>query len=400
MLIVGLDWARSKHDLVVMDREGHVQARRTIEHTGDSLQASAQWLHDFEPEPAQIQVAVEMHDGALLAFLLEQGYTVFGINPKSAERARDRYRPGGGKDDASDAFILADMLRTDRGTLRSITRNSEATQTLRSLVEVRDKRIHDRTAQFHRLRQLLDEWAPEIGQLCDDFERNWQRDLLSRWPLIQDLNAVHGKTLNAFVRQHRLGEKTAERIRQTREAQPITLPTGREQTVRLDIQQLLSQIEQLNEAIAELDQRIHDQVAEHPDAQVFQTLPIKADNTIAHLLAGFGENREQPRSAESLAAAWGVAPVTIASGKHKTVRRRRAVDQTMNQAMLHFAFNTAMKAECWASDFYRRKRAEGTAHYTALRCLAQRWVKILYAMWKHQTPYDEQHHRQRLAAIP
>ena len=147
-----------------------------------------------------------------------------------------------------------------------------------------------------------------------------------------------------------------------------------------------------------LERLLTKRVAEHPDAQVFQTLPINADNTIAHLLAGFGEDREQARSAQSLAAAWGVAPVTMASGKTKTVRRRRAADHTMNQALLNFAFNTAMTAECWASDFYRRKRAEGTAHYTALRCLAQRWVKVLYAMWKHQTPYDEQHHRQRLAS--
>jgi len=145
------------------------------------------------------------------------------------------------------------MLRTDRGTLRPITRDSEAAETLRSLVEVRDTRIHDRTALFHRLRQSLDEWAPEISELCNDSERNWQRDLLSRWPLIPDLNAVHGKTINAFVRQHRLGENTAARIRQTRQARAIRLPAGREEAMRLDIQQLLSQIEQLNSAIAALD---------------------------------------------------------------------------------------------------------------------------------------------------
>ena len=397
MRIVGIDWARRKHDLVVMDRHGQVQARRTFEHTAGGLQTTADWLAAFEPNPAEVHIAVEMHDGALLAFLLDRGYRVFGINPKSAQRARDRYRPAGGKDDASDAFILADMLRTDRGTLRSITRDSEATQALRSLVDVRATRVHDRTALFHRLRQRLDEWAPQISRLCDDLHRDWQRDLLSRWPLIQDLNKVHGKTVNAFVRQHRIGEKAASHLDRARQAQAIALPAGREQAVRLDIEQLLAQIEQLNEAIAALDQRIADQVAAHPDAQVFQSLPIKADNTVAHLLAGFGQDRQHPRSAQALAAAWGVAPVTIQSGRYKTVRRRRAADQTMNQALLHFAFNTAMKSECWASDFYRRKRDQGVAHYTALRCLAQRWVKILHAMWKHNTPYDEQHHRQRLA---
>jgi hypothetical protein len=88
-----------------------------------------------------------------------------------------------------------------------------------------------------------------------------------------------------------------------------------------------------------------------------------------------------------------VAPLTIQSGKHRSVKRRHAADQTLSQALMHFAFNTAFTDGCWARDFYQRKRAEGKAHYTALRCLAQRWLKILHRIWKDQVPYDEQQHR-------
>ena len=393
MIIIGIDWARSKHDLVLMDQHGQVTQRMQATHDAQGMQQIADAIAEHEYDTKQVRVAIEMHDGALLAWLLQQGYSVFGINPKSAQRARDRYRPAGGKDDASDAFILADMLRTDRGSLRAIDPQSDATIELRSLVELRASRVHERTALFHRLRARLDEWCPDLSRLCDDFTRIWQRRLLERLPLQHDLHAAHGRTIHAFIQQHHLGSDTAARIKAARQATPMPIPEAIKTSLRLDIEQLLAQIELLTQAINELDKRIEQKLDEHPDAQVFQSLPVKGTNTIATLLAGFGEEREKACSHRQLAAAWGVAPLTIQSGKHRSVRRRHAADQTLNQALLHFAFNTAFTAGCWASDFYQRKRAEGKAHYTALRCLAQRWLKILHRMWKDRVHYDERHHR-------
>lgn len=397
MLIVGLDWSRCKHDMVLMTGDGRVAHRGSIPHDAAGLDALRQHIAEHQPDAAQVRVAVEMHDGALLAWLLEQGYAVFGINPKSAQRARDRYRPAGGKDDASDAFILADMLRTDRGSLRPIHRDSDATIELRALVELRRTRVEDRTALFHRLRALLAEWCPDLCQLCDDFTRDWQRDLLQRCPLQQDLHDLHGRTVHAFVGQHRLGRDTAHRIDRTRKTTPLSIPASLQQTLRLNIRGLIDQIALLHDQINTLDKLIQQRVDQHPDAQVFQTLPIKATHTIAHLLAGFGEDRNQPRRHTDLAAAWGVAPVTIQSGKYRTAKRRLAADHTMNQALIHFAFNTAFTDGCWAADYYQRKRREGNSHFTTLRCLAQRWLKILFRMWKDRTHYDEQQHRNNQA---
>ena len=400
MIILGIDWARSKHDLVLMDASGQVIQRMQVSHDAEGMQQIADTLAQHEPRASMVRIAIEMHDGALFAWLLQQGYTVFGINPKSAQRARDRYRPAGGKDDASDAFILADMLRTDRGSLRAIQPDSDATLELRSLVELRASRVQERTALFHRLRARLDEWCPDLSRLCDDFTRIWQRRLLDQYPLQQDLHQVHGRTIHAFVRQHRLGPNTADRIRAARRATPMPIPEAMRTSLRLDIEQLLAQIQLLMHAVTDLDKLIEQKLAEHPDAQIFDSLPIKGTNTIATLLAGFGEDREQSPGHRRLAAAWGVAPLTIQSGKHRSVRRRHAADQILNQSLMHFAFNTAFKNGCWASDFYQRKRAEGKAHYTALRCLAQRWLKILHRIWKDRTPYDEQHHQYNQQQTP
>ena len=398
MLIVGLDWSRCKHDVVFMAPDGRVVHRGVVTHDAEGLARLSQWIAQHQPDATQVRIAVEMHDGGLLGWLLQQPYTVFGINPKSAQRARDRYRPAGPKDDASDAFILADMLRTDRGVLRSIHRDSDATLELRALVELRNTRVKDRTALLQRLGALLAEWCPHLSKLCDDLTRRWQRDLLNRFCLQQDLHEAHGRTLSAFIRRHRLGKKTTGRIEHARRCQPLSIPAALQQTLRLNIAGLLDQIELLCDQIKQLDQQIQQQVDRHPDAQIFRTLPIKGINTMAHLLAGFGEDRDKPVKHTDLAAAWGAAPITIQSGKYRAVKRRFAADHTMNQALLYFAFNTAFTEGCWAADFYQRKRKQGKSHYTTLRCLVQRWLKILFRMWKDRTDYDEQYHRQNQTA--
>ena len=393
MIIVGIDWARSKHDLVLMSRDGQVLERYCVCHDANGLNRLAAAVARHASAPDQVHVAVETHDGALLAFLLEQGYTVFGINPKSAQRARDRYRPAGGKDDVSDAFILADMLRTDCGSLRVIQPASRATLELRALVKLRAHRVQERTALFHRLRARLDEWCPDLSKLCNDFNRIWQRRLLERFPLQQQLHEVHGRTIHAFIRHHRLGADTAARIKASCRTVPMPIPDALTQTLQLDIQCLLKQIELITQTISELEKRSANKLEQHPDARLFQSLPVKGDNTIATLLAGFGEDRDLTPDHRALAAAWGVAPLTIQSGRRRSVRRRRAADRIMCQSLMNFAFQTAFTAGCWAVEFYQRKRQEGKGHYTALRCIAQRWLKILYRMWKTRTLYDERRHQ-------
>jgi len=48
--------------------------------------------------------------------------------------------------------------------------------------------------------------------------------------------------------------------------------------------------------------------------------------------------------------------------------------------------------------YYRKKRKEGKSHACALRCLGQRWLKILWKLWQSRTPYDaELHQRNQLS---
>lgn len=145
--------------------------------------------------------------------------------------------------------------------------------------------------------------------------------------------------------------------------------------------------------IKHIEEDLQQLTTQHPDVNIFESLPVQGIVTIAGLLAIFGDDRKRNISVDELAALCGVAPVTIASGKTKRIRQRRACDHTFHQALVHFAFNTTFCDGCWAVQFYQRKRSEGATHYVALRCLAKHWLKILHRIWKDRITYNEQLHQ-------
>ena len=393
MIIVGLDWSRYKHDFVIMDMQGKIVERGAIAHNANALEGLADGIDRHVNCAAQVHVGLELNDGALLAWLVVKGYTVFGIQPKSAQRARDIYRPSGSKDDGIDAFVLAEFVRINQGRLRPWRPPSEITLQLREMLRWREELIQQRTASYQRLRALLAEWSPQLAELCNNLDCIWQLDLLSQFPTQASLCQAHGNRIGSFIRKHRMHSKKSQQIEDTRRSVPMPVPAGRAVVVEKQTSFLVEQIRMFSTEIDHIEQGLRQLTTQHPDVNIFESLPVRGIVTIASLMAIFGDDYEKALSPDVLAAVCGVAPVTIASGKTKKVRQRRACDHTFRQALVHFAFNTAFRDGCWAAQFYQRKRSEGATHYTALRCLAKRWLKIIHRLWKDRITYDEALHQ-------
>ena len=212
MIIVGLDWSRYKHDFAIMDAQGNVVQRGTVAHNTEALEELAATIQHEVRSIEEVRIGLELNDGALLAWLLSKGYTIFGIQPKSAQRARDIYRPSGSKDDGIDAFVLAEFVRVNTNRLRPWRPPSAITLELRELLRWREQLIHQRTAAYQRLRALLAEWSPQLAGLCDNLGRIWQLDLLSQFPTQARLHQTHGNRIRCFARKHRLRATTYQKI--------------------------------------------------------------------------------------------------------------------------------------------------------------------------------------------
>src|SRR5204862_3592049 len=112
---MGLDWAKSEHQAVVLDRDGRIIFSFRLEESAQGWSALRNRLGratestDF----SHVGVAVETCCGPVVERLLEMSLRVFPLNPKAAQRYRDRKAPSGAKSDELDAWSFADALRTD-----------------------------------------------------------------------------------------------------------------------------------------------------------------------------------------------------------------------------------------------------------------------------------------------
>src|SRR3990170_1963535 len=92
MLLVGIDWAESEHAACLLSSAGQVLRRLRIGHDVVGVERLVRTIGELQREPGQVLVAIETAHGLLVSALLEAGFTVYAINPKSVERYRTRTR--------------------------------------------------------------------------------------------------------------------------------------------------------------------------------------------------------------------------------------------------------------------------------------------------------------------
>jgi len=72
--------------------------------------------------------------------------------------------------------------------------------------------------------------------------------------------------------------------------------------------------------------------------------------------------------------------VTKRSGKHRECHQRWACNKHLRYAVHLFSEHTITRC-AWAEIYYKAHRTKDHSHARALRCLGQRWLKIIHKMW-------------------
>jgi transposase len=119
----GIDWAKDAHAVCVIDEHGTVLERYEVEHTATGLRDLVHRLRASRVSG----IAIERPDGPVIDALFAADLRVVVIASRHVKALRSRYGSAGNKDDHSDAYILADVLRTDGQRLRPLLPDSEAT---------------------------------------------------------------------------------------------------------------------------------------------------------------------------------------------------------------------------------------------------------------------------------
>lgn len=393
---IGIDWASDKHDVCVLDGTGTIRLAFVIPHTAAGLAELVRRLQRYGA-PADLPIAIERPSGLLVDTLGEAGFPVVPVHPNALKASRPRYTAAPGKSDPGDAYILADLLRTDGHRFRPLRAPSDQTKALRAASRTRDDLVATRVQLANQLRSLLESFWPGAATIFADVDSPIALDFLDSYPTPDSAARLGEQRLARFLqRAAYCGRRPALELLERLHAAPRGLagPLERETKGQL-VRALVAVLRPLVAQLRELEGLSTAQLAQHPDGALLQSFPRTGTVNAAQILAELGEDRRRFPTAEQLAAEAGIAPVTHTSGKHRAVACRFACNKRLRQALTTWADNSR-HAHPWARAVYGAARARGCDHPHAVRILARAWVRVLWRCWQNRTPYDPAKHGRAL----
>src|ERR1700731_697442 len=271
MIFVGDDWAEEHHDVYLMDEGGRRLASQRLTEGLTGIRQLHELIAAYVEETERVMIGIETDRGLWVDAVTAAGYQVFAINPLAAARYRDRHHVSGAKSDASDAKLLADLVRTDRHNHRRIAGDSSQAEAVKVLARAHQNLIWTRTRHINGLRSALREYYPAALEAFEDLADRDALAILGRAPTPADAGRLSlakiRAALKAAGRQRNLDTRALqiqEMLRTPQLAAPAAVTTAFGASTRAAV----GIIAELNHQIGELEAELATHFEAHPDADI------------------------------------------------------------------------------------------------------------------------------------
>ena len=418
---VGIDWATDSHQVCTIDVEHRILDERAVEHSGVGIAQFVDWLSkQVDGDVEHVAVAIETPRGAIVETLIERGFDVYAINPKQLDRFRDRHTVAGAKDDRRDAFVLADSLRTDQHCFRQVRIDDPAIIELREVARVDDDLREEMNRLSNRLREQLHRFFPQMLHNCPAANEPWLWSLLEMIPSPEAVTRIQAQQVTKLLRSHRIRRGAAHELLEKLQEPALRVAAGTVEAATTHIQLLLPRLRLVHQQRAFCKHRLEalleqvgqapsgeapDQKREHRDVDIVLSLPGVGNVVCATVFAEAALPLKE-RDYHAFRALAGIAPVTRQTGKQGksgtgrrvTVLMRRACNSRLRNAVYHWSRVSAQRDEA-SKQHYGALRKRGHTHGRALRGVADRNFRIMFAMLRNGTLYAPDF-KTKTAAMP
>ena len=374
-----------------MDGNGKKLAARRLPEGLEGIRGFHELVASHIGESGEVIIGIETDRGLWVTALVAAGYQVYAINPLAASRYRDRHAVAGTKSDAGDAKMLADLVRTDRHNHRQVAGDSPDAEAIRVMARGHQNLIWARTRHTNMLRSALREYYPAALETFDDLaDRDCLAILGKASTPVAGAQLTVGQIQAALKRggRQRNLERRAIEIQTGLRAGQLTAPEPVAQAFGATTAAAVAIIAELNRQIAALETMLTANFEQHPDAEIYHSLPGFGVVLGARALGEFGDDPNRYANSKSRRNYAGTSPRTIASGKKKAVLARHVRNRRLYDALDQAAF-CALTQSPGCRAFYDQHRAVGDLHHQALRALANRLVSILHGCLDHRALYNE-----------
>jgi transposase len=289
-------------------------------------------------------------------------------------------------------------LRTDPATLHPWRPDGVIVRQLRAKVSLLHFLTKEIRRYSNRLRAVLARYYPAALHIFYDPASSIALLFLQAFPTPAAAAALTRQTFGQFARVHRYRQSDAvlsaayARLQAAYPATSVTTVAAYHEEAVWLADHLLAAIEHKKTEIA----RLQELFLQHPDHEVFASLPGTGDFLAPALLAKFGDDRERFPNPQSLQCLAGTCPVTEQSGKGRRVHFRQACDHEFRQIAQQWA-RASIGQSSWAATYWHSVLPHSRSLSHAYRCLANRWLAIAWRCWQQHHVYNEAVHLQNRA---
>lgn len=398
-IYIGIDWSEDKHDITFLNDAFACVAQLTIDHSLDGFQTFDATRQQLGLAARDCPVALETAHNPLIDYLWDRDYQqVYVVPPSVVKSCRGRYGQSGARTDETDSLLLADLLRTDRARLQPWRPDRAVTRQLRAQVSAYRYLTKSLVRQTNRLRAVLLRYYPAALEVFSGLDTQIALAFIQAYPTPETAAELSRNEFQAFARAQRYPHPkglTACFARLQADDYPQPAPAivdAHRQEAVLLAALALKTLRGKRATLREI-QRLFQQ---HPDHAIFDSLPGAGKLLAPALLVKFGDDRHRFPTPGSVQALAGTCPVTEQTGKRKTVKFRKACDRDFRDIAQQWAIHSVPQS-VWAAGYLRRVWPRGHSNNHAYRCLANRWLAILWKLWQTHQTYDEAYHLRQCA---
>ena len=350
MWYAGIDWADTHHDALVIDEKGRQVGSLRVDHSPQGMSKLNAFLEQIIGTAPKEQMAciIETTHGLLIAHLLEVGWPVYPVNPRTVDRRRSA---SGAKTDTIDAYLLAKTGRADFADLHRLTPDSEKVAELKLLTRDQDALIQTQTRLVNQLTACLKAYYPVALELFTKVQQHTTLVFLQTYPTPQAAESASTDQITQVLKKaghpNPLGvaPKIVERLQQPHLQADAVITRTKSRLMLALVGQLLPLLAQ----IAQYDKEIATLFLTHEDHEIFESLPRAGQRLAPRRLPEIGDDRKRYQDESLLQALGGTSPVLYQSGIYSKAHRRLGCIKPLRHALHQFAWQTT-QSEPWARD--------------------------------------------------
>jgi transposase len=397
MINIGIDIAKRAHVAAAVDAAGKaVIGSFQFNNTADGFAKLLARLAGAGAEPGDSLIGMEATGHywiALFDFLCSHGWKVAVINPIQTDAFRRVETVRKLKTDASDALLIADLVRYKAFEPSAMA--DEAAAGIRDLARFRMSLVQECAALKNQMKALMDRAFPEYGDVFPDMFCASSMAVLKAFPAPERVAGTDIRTIERTIREAsrgRLGRAKAEQLKAAAKAS-VGVSFGAGQ-LAFQARIIAETIEFVEARVAEIEDELDSMLA-GTQGEWLKTVP-GIDTVLASLIAGeIGDANRFATPKQLIAYAGMDASKRQSGGSDPDGHMSKRGTPFLRYGLMQAA-EGARRHDAYFREYYENAIARGKHHYVALSGVARKLAGVVLSLMKEGRPYEPvppSHHR-------